>query len=206
MDGKTVRWQTVRAIALLVATLVFAGGLSRSASAAVIELSGMIAYSSADLGDGYTSLQRRYTGTIDFKFTAVSALEFEYTDSYTEFANPSYLDGILTTPIKEVTTYKDRIYSFNWVQNLVSTKWILQPYFIIGGGHMSRHYTQSYPDIPFSQDSTQNVVTGTGGLGVRLFLTRSMAIKVEAKTYVPNFQFAKWKKDEAVSAGLSWSF
>src|SRR5262249_19773142 len=124
----------------------------------------------------------------------------------TQYAYPSDLGGILKTPVKEETTYRDQVYSFNWVQNLVSTKWIIQPYFIIGGGRLQRKYTVELPDIPFTQESTQNVITGTGGFGLRIFLTRSMALKGEVKTYVPNFQFAKWKDDEALSVGLSWTF
>lgn len=200
MDGKAARFS---GCALALITSLFAAG---PASAAVVEISGMAAYSSADLGDGYTSLQRRYTASIDFKFTAVSALEFEYTDSLTENSFPSDLDGSLTTPIKENATYKDRIYSVNWVQNLVSSKWILQPYVIIGGGRLNRRYTVEFPSVGFKQELTQNVVTGTGGAGLRLFLTRSMALKGELKTYVPNFQFAKWKSNEMLSAGLSWTF
>ena len=204
MDGKTVR-SAARVSALIVA-LLCAGARSPSASAAVVEISGMVAYSTSNFDNSYHSLQRRYTGTMDFKFTAVSALEFEYTDELTQYSYPSDLGGLLTTPTKEVTIYKDTIYSVNWVQNLVSTKWILQPYFIIGAGRMTRRYTVELPDIPFKQETTQNVFTGTGGMGLRLFLTHSMAIKGEFKTYVPNFQFAKWKDNEALSVGLSWAF
>ena len=172
----------------------------------MVEISGMLAYSTSDFDDGYHSLQRRYTAQLDFKFTPVSALEFEYTDSITKISYPTTLGGYLLLPTRQATTYKDKIYSFNWVQNIVPSKWILQPYFVIGGGRMTRVVTVELPDIPYRQESSQNVTTGTGGLGVRLFFTRSMAVKAEAKTYVPNFQFAKWKETQMLSVGVSWTF
>jgi hypothetical protein len=206
MDGKTNRFATARVLAAGIALIVAAGVYPREASAAVVEISGMIAFTSANFGDGYSSSSRRYTGSIDFKFTPVSALEFEYTDSSQVLEYPTDLGGRLSSNIKERDTYKDIIYSFNWVQNLVSSKWILQPYVVIGGGRLNRRITQEFPQYGFRQDTSQNVLTGTGGAGVRLFLTRSMAIKGELKAYVPNFQFAKWKDNEALSIGLSWAF
>jgi hypothetical protein len=202
-DGKP-DWAAMQAFLLF--AYVFMWVASPAAKAAQVEISGLVSYSNADFGGGFSSVERRYSGTVDFKFTAVSALEFEYTQSYSSYTSQSYLDGILVNPIKEIVSYNDTVYSLNWVQNLVSAKWILQPYFVIGGGRLIRHYSDSYPDVPFTTTMSQNVFTGTGGLGLRLFLTRNMAIKGEAKTYVPNFQFSKWKQDEALSVGLSWTF
>jgi len=175
------------------------------AGAAVVEISAMAAYSSSKFDTNYTSEMHRYSGTFDLKFTAVSAIEFEYTDETTNYSYPSDL-GLLARATQEQTSYKDTIYSVNWVQNLVSSKFILQPYFVIGGGRMTRKYTMSLPEFGFGQTTTQNVFTGTGGVGLRLFLTRSMAIKGELKSYVPNFQFSKWKDNQALSLGLSWAF
>ncbi len=50
------------------------------------------------------------------------------------------------------------------------------------------------------------MTSGTGGVGLRLFLTKSLAFKAEMKTYVPNFQFSKWKENQMTSFGLSWMF
>ncbi|HEY8279357.1 MAG TPA: outer membrane beta-barrel protein [Bdellovibrionota bacterium] len=198
MDGKKVRFFIPLFVCGLLACV--------SAQAAVIEISAMLAYSTSDFEDGYHSLQRRYTGTIDFKFTPVSALEFEYTDSTTRITFPTTLGGYIALPTRQVTNYKDQVYSFNWVQNLVSTKWILQPYFVIGGGKMHRVVTVDLPEYRYSEKSSQNLTTGTGGLGVRLFMTKAMAVKAEAKTYVPEFRFSKWKENQMLSLGLSWAF
>ncbi len=207
MDGKSrYAARSTRTGIFVGLTLLLLCGIPRAANAAVVEISGMVAYSRSRITDDYTSMQRRYTGSIDFKFTAVSAFELEYTDSLTEETFPTDLDGRLPKTTQQNTSYHDTIYSFNWVQNLVSSKWIIQPYFVVGGGRLSRHYSIALPEFGVTQTLSQNVTTGTGGLGLRIFLTRNMAVKGELKTYVPNFQFAKWKDNEMLSAGLSWSF
>lgn len=196
MDGKTVRF-----LGLFLCLLT-----PGMAAAATVEISAMLALTKSEFSDGYKSESRRYTGSIDFKFTAVSAFELEYTDSTTKTSFTTTLGGLLLRPTRQEVTYKDQIYSFNWVQNLVSSKWIIQPYFVIGGGRMVRKVTISLPEVPYSQNTTQNVTQGTGGVGLRIFLTKAMAIKAEARTYVPDFKFDKWKETQMMSVGLSWMF
>jgi hypothetical protein len=200
MDGKSAG-----IVRRLTALILLSFALAPRAHSAVVEISGMASYSTSKFNNDVTSVSRRYTASVDLKFTAVSAIEFEYTDELSQYSFPSDL-GLLANPTKEQESYKDTIYSLNWVQNLVSAKYFLQPYFVIGGGRMTRKVTMSLPEFGYGQTTTQNVFTGTGGVGLRLFLTKSMALKGELKTYVPNFQFAKWRDNEAFSAGLSWSF
>jgi hypothetical protein len=176
------------------------------AFAANIELSGMVAYGRSSFSDGYNSIQRRYTGSIDFKFTPVSALQVEYTDSTTKISFPVRLSNLFLNPsyVTESTTFRDKIYSFNWVQNLVPMKWLIQPYVIFGGGKMQRNLLREYPELGISDTVTQSVANGTAGVGLRIFLTKNMAIKGEAKTYVPKFQFSKYKENQMFSVGVSW--
>src|SRR5687768_15756259 len=122
MDGKKIR-------SPLFFLFLITSFLTGPARAATVELAGMLAYSTSDFADGYKSVQRRYTGSIDFKFTAVSALQLEYTDQKTFIGYPTTLGNRIPSTREEIT-YLDKIYSFNWVQNLVSTKWIIQPYFL----------------------------------------------------------------------------
>jgi hypothetical protein len=198
MDGKKIRFFAF--ITLLLC-------LSGAARAAIVEISAMGSYSKDDLPNGYKSVQRRYTGSIDFKFTSVSSLQFEYTESSTTASYPTTIGTLLPTRTTEEIHNQDRIYSFNWVQNLVPSKWIIQPYFLIGGGRMVRRYKDRLPAYNLTvQEFVQDVATGTGGVGLRLFLTHSMALKAEAKTYVPKFHFRQWKESEQLSLGLSWTF
>lgn len=178
----------------------------QSANAAVIELSGLMSYGKTDFADGYKSTQKSYTGSVDFKFTQVSSLQFEYTNRVTKVSYPVNVGINLPYYLSEATTYKDKIYSFNWVQNLVPSKWIIQPYFLIGGGKMRRELTREYPELGLKQTVIQHVTTGTGGVGLRLFMTKNMAIKGEMKTYVPKFSFSRWKENQQYSIGLSWVF
>ncbi len=195
MDGK-IRFCLLLALA----------SIAIPSQAAVVELSGMVGYSKSAFADGYKSMQRRYSGSLGFKFTPVSALEFEYTDSVTKVSYPTNVGSILPYYTTTNITYRDKIYSFNWVQSLVPAKWILQPYVVIGGGKMIRHYTQDYPALGYRDSASQSQTTGVGGAGLRIFLLRNMALKMELKTYVPKFRFSKWKENQMYSAGLSWAF
>jgi hypothetical protein len=198
MDGRTARVF----IAILAAGMAF----TASARAAQVELSGMVAYSKSNFSDGYDSMQRRYTGSLSFKFTAVSAIEFEYTDTLTKTSYLTNVASKLTYLTRVAYSYKDKVYSVNWMQNLVPSKWLIQPYVVIGYGKMQRKAKEEYPEFGVTTEVTQFVNSGTGGAGLRIFLTRALAIKLEARTYVPNFNFKKWKENQMTSAGISWTF
>jgi hypothetical protein len=197
MDGRTTRF-----LLLLLAGFL----VSAHAYAAQVELSGMVAYSKSNFNDGYDSMQRRYTGSISFKFTAVSAIELEYSDSISKTSYLTNVGSQLPYYTRVAYTYRDKVYSVNWVQNLVPSKWIIQPYVLVGYGRMQRKASEAYPEIGYNHSVTQNVGSGTGGGGLRIFLTKNMAIKFEARTYVPNFNFKKWKENQMTSAGISWTF
>lgn len=201
MEGR--RWFLILCVLFcLLATMLSAA----VAKAAVIETSAMVAYSKAGFSDGFKSSQRRYSAGIEFKFTPVSGIQFEYTDSVSKTSYPTDIGRILPFYVTESITYKDKVFSFNWVQNLVPAKWIIQPYFKLGGGKMTRKYTRELTGYGVIDRITQNVTTGVGGVGVRLFLTRSMAVKGEFNSYVPDFRFSKWKESQLMSVGLSWVF
>ena len=196
MEGKT------RVYFLVAALLLF----TQPAHAALIELSGLFSYGRSRLTDGYSSDQWRYSGSIDFRFTPVSSIQFEYMSSTTKVQYPVNVGVIIPQNTTEVNRYDDRVYSFNWVQNLVPSKWLVQPYLKAGGGKLHRVQTIEYPQYGLKQSVTSDVVTGVGGLGIRIFLTRSMAIKGEIVSYVPDFRFRLWKENQMFSAGVSWLF
>lgn len=201
MDGRTPKKS--KFLSLFIFLTVFG---STSTQAAVVELSGMLSYGRAQFATGYNSIQRRYTADIAFKFTSVSSIEFEYTDSDTRVSYPTTVGNLIAQSTTANIRYHDRVYSGNWVQNLVSSKWLIQPYFKIGGGRMVRQYTEALPEFGYSSTTTENTVTGVAGLGIRIFLTKNMALKGEFSTYVPKFHFKSWKENELFSSGLSWLF
>lgn len=197
MDGKKTLL-SLAALALLTAA---------PARAAVIEISGMAAYGKSNLGDGYTTLQRRYSGSVEFKFTSVSAIQFEYMDSMSKYTSPVNVGTLIPKLSEQVTVYRDRVYSFNWVQNLVPSTWIIQPYIVFGGGKLKRKVKQEQPEFAkVLVDDTQSSTSGTAGAGLRIFFLKNMALKAEIKTYVPDFKFSQWKDNQMLSAGLSWLF
>lgn len=195
MDGKALR--LLLAGFLLIAT---------PAEAALIELSALFSYGRARYSDGYSSDQWRYSGSIDFRFTPVSALQFEYINTTTKVSYPVNVGVIIPQNTLQASRYEDKVYSFNWVQNLVPAKWLIQPYIKVGGGRMERVQTIEFPQYGLRQTETLKVVTGVGGVGLRIFLTKSMALKGEFASYVPDFKFKEWRDNQLFSTGLSWLF
>ncbi|NUM88086.1 MAG: hypothetical protein HUU37_02675 [Bdellovibrionales bacterium] len=176
-----------------------------AARAAVVELSLMGQWAKTRV-ESYSFDQRRYSGSVEFKFSQVSGIQFEYTDSHQEARYRTNVGTLLPYYTDEVITYRDKVYSFNFVQNLVPAKWLIQPYIKFGGGRMDRTYTRSYPEFRLQESVSQRVTTGVGGAGIRIFLLRSLAVKGEFNTYVPDFRFSRWKENEVFSTGVSWLF
>ena len=174
--------------------------------AGALEISGTIAYGKANLGGNAYSRQNRYSGEIAWRFTKVSALEASYMRSRTKISQPINLDFLLFQTIHQAVTYDDHVMSLSWVQNLVPANFIVQPYFKIGGGRLLRRQTVEYSALFSKQEVTQKSDTGVAGVGLRIFLTKNMAIKGEVVTYVPKFRFSTWKDSQMFSVGLSWVF
>jgi hypothetical protein len=172
--------------------------------AGVIETSIMGSYNRSQPAEGYRSTKRSYTGSIDFKFTAVSAVQFEYTHATSVYTFPSTLGGLLGTAVTVTLRQEDQLYNVNWVQNLVPAKFLIQPYFKVGIGRLLHKERQDF--IGIVETSSQRYVNGVGGIGLRIFLTRNMALKGEFVTYVPDARFSKWKDNQNFSGGLSWVF
>lgn len=200
MDG-------IRKSAVALAAL-FAAFYATPIHAGVLELSGTVAYGKAQLGPNASSRQNRYTGELAWRFTKVSALEFSFSRTRSKMSQTVALNSVLVPTLTQVLTYNDDVYSASWVQNLVPANFIIQPYFKVGGGRMLRKQKAEYSNqtIIQNQEITQRVETGVGGVGCRIFLTKSMALKGELVTYVPKFQFSKWKESQMFSVGLSWIF
>src|SRR3989344_803971 len=176
--------------------------------AAVFELSGAVAYGKANLGPNASSRQNRYTAEFAWRFTKVSAIELSFMRTRSKMSQTVALNSVLVPTLTQALTYDDDVYSASCVQNLVPANFIIQPYFKVGGGRLIRKQKAEYSNqtIIENQEISQRVETGVGGVGCRLFLTKSMALKGELVTYVPRFQFSKWKDSQMFSVGLSWIF
>lgn len=176
------------------------------ARASVIEISGSAAYGKSDLGDGYKTVQRRYSGSVELKLTQVSGVQFEYSNSWSKYTSRIVVGNLLPYITDQNTFYIDQVYSLNWVQNLVPSNWIMQPYFSVGAGKVDRKIRQEVPDTGSVNEVVQKTKTGTAAVGLRLFFLKNLALKLEMKTYMPDFQVKTWKDNQMTSAGLSWVF
>ena len=202
MEGNT--WQSVSWLLLILCPLLV---WIEHSEAAVIETSAMLSYSKSTISDTASSRQNRYTASIAFRFTKISAVELSYSVAHTKLSQQlNFTDSILFSTISQSTMVDDQVISISWIQNILPAKYIIQPYFKIGAGKLRRRQKVEFSALLSTQEQTQKSETGVVGLGIRIFLTKHMALKGEFVTYVPKFQFSKWKESQHFSAGLSWLF
>ncbi len=180
----------------------------RAEARPAVEISSMFSYGKSDLGNGAFTKQTRYSFSVGLRFTKVSAIEVSYLKSQTKNFSPDVLDSLVSEVIDQTLTYDDQVYSASWVQNLLSSKYILQPYFKVGAGRLIRKQRVDYTGILASEstEAIQESVTGVAGVGLRLFLLKNMALKGEFVSYMPKFRLSTWKDSQLFTAGLSWLF
>lgn len=173
-----------------------------------VEISSMFSYGKSELGGGAFTQQTRYSFSFALRFTKVSAIEVSYLRSKTKNFSPDVLDSLVSDVIDQTLTYDDTVYSANWVQNILPSKWILQPYLKVGAGRLIRKQRVDYTGILSgeSKETIQESVTGVVGAGVRLFLLKNMALKGEFISYMPKFRLSTWKDSQLFTAGFSWLF
>lgn len=174
----------------------------------LVEISSMFSYGKSDLGNGAFSRQNRYSFSVGLRFTQVSAIEVSYLTSRIKNFTPSILETFVAGSVDQTVTYDDQVYSASWVQNFVSSKFMVQPYFKVGAGRFIRKQKVSYTGVLADDGSeiVQESVTGVAGLGLRIFLLKNMALKGELVSYMPKFRLSTWKDSQLFTAGLSWLF
>lgn len=196
--------QKNRLFAIFILALFYIAG--PRAQAGQLELGGTIAYGKSNLGQGASSRTNRYTAELAWRFTRVSAIELSYMRGRTKFSQTVQLDSIVMSSINQSVTMDDYVISASWVQNFVPADFIIQPYFKIGGGRMVRKQRVVYSAIWTPQEVNQKTETGVLGLGLRIFLTKRMALKGEFVSYMPRFHLSEWQDSQLFSAGLQWIF
>ncbi|MEV9259187.1 hypothetical protein AB0147_30040, partial [Klebsiella pneumoniae] len=92
----------------------------------------------------------------------------------------------------EDTTFHDQIYGVNWVQSLMDKNFPIQPYFKVGIGQLNREASGTYA-IGASPPSILDEVTGILGVGMRIYLTRSIGLRGEFTTYLSGGNINTWR-------------
>lgn len=165
------------------------------AAAGVFELSGGLSINKTTYGEGSFSWTRRYVASVAYYLTERSSIEVAFQDSISR----NNIPGI------EETTFHDRVYSANWVQHITGKDFPVQPYFKLGIGQLNRDATGYYAGggkPPQRFDS----LTTIAGLGLKVYLTKSLALRGEATTYLTGARIKTWKDNAGATAGLSFFF
>lgn len=151
-------------------------------------------YSSASGGDNYTS-NRRWGTSIGYYFSELTEVEF----GYQEVTDRTRIVGF------EDTTFFDRIYSVNWVQSFTRKTSALQPYVKVGVGQLNRDASGTYSN-GLSPNPQIDSLTGILGAGMRIYLTRSFAIRVEGVSYLTGGSIQTFKDNYSTTIGASFGY
>jgi hypothetical protein len=178
----------------LVGTLGFALA-SWPAAAGNIELSSGLSFNRSAYGGGSYAWTRRWGSSVGYEFSDRSQIEFAYQD----MVNRTFIEGY------EDTTFHDEVYSFNWVQNLLSRNSPIQPYAKAGIGQLNREATGSYAGGTAPARRVDSI-TGVLGGGARIFLTRNFAIRAEVTSYLEAGKISTWRDNVGITLGASVTF
>jgi hypothetical protein len=168
---------------------------SSRASAGVYELGGQFSYQHNTYNGGAFTYTRMYAANLGYYFTEDSEVEFSYQDSTNEDYQPGVQD----------ITYRDRVYSLNFLYHLFEEKSAIRPYFRVGIGQLNRDQTGTYAG-GFQPGGTLDQVTVIGGFGIKAKIIGRFSLKAEATTYLLNGAVSSWRDNLAVSIGGSVYF
>lgn len=144
-------------------------------------------------GSNY-SWTRRWSASVGYYFTERSGIEISFQDVVDRTKIDGYGD----------TTFHDRVYSANWVQAITGKTSPLQPYFKVGLGQLDREATGSY--INGSPNPLVLSLTGVVAVGLRIYVTRSFALRVEGTSYLTGGDISTWQDNVGLNFGSSFYF
>lgn len=164
-------------------------------SQANFEASFGFSFNKTNYGEGNYNWTRRYGLNLGYNLTELTQIEA----AYQNVRDRTKIEGY------EDTTFDDEIFSLNWLQTLMPKSSPVQPFTKLGIGQLNREASGNYvggSSPPRIVDS----VTGILGAGVRVYLTRTFAIRTECTSYLQGGQIRKWKDNIGVTFGISALF
>ena len=163
--------------------------------AGLFELSGSFSFNRTNYSSESFAWNRRWSGGIAYHFSDRSGVEASF---------QSIVSRVLISGVQD-TTFNDKIYSINWVQSILGKRYMFQPYFKVGLGQLNRDATGSYSgggSPPRQLDSLTVILA----LGTKLFVTKRIAIKGEATSYISGGSIGTWKDNISINFGASVYF
>jgi len=187
--------RTLSAIIGLVFFVCLLAFTPKQAAAGAVEFSFGFSFNKSNYSGSSYSWTRRWGTSIGYYFGPTSQIELAYQDVTDRSKIVGYED----------TTFHDKIYSVNLVQELMPKKFPVQPYVKAGVGQLNRSATGMYAwgaSPPLKVDS----ITGVLGAGLRIYITRTFGIRSEATTYLAGGAINKWKDNVGFTVGASFFF
>jgi hypothetical protein len=166
-----------------------------TASAGAIELSIGASFNRSNYSETSYAWTRRLGFSVGYHLTELSEIEIAFQDVIDRTFIQDYQD----------TTFHDEVYSANWVQSLTGKESVFQPYFKVGVGQLRRTATGSYASGA-APPSEIDSLTAILGAGLRIYITKTFAIRGEATTYLTGGALGTWQDNYALQAGVSWFF
>lgn len=182
-------WVTA-AGAVLAASLI-----PRAAHAGTVEISVGFSYNHDTYTGSDYSWERRWGASAGYYLTELTEFEVGFQDVYTVTSIAGF----------ENTTFHDQIYSLDWVQNFVGKQFPIQPYSKLGIGQLDRTASGSYTG-GVAPPAVLDEVTIIIGAGLRLYFTRSFALRSELTTYLVGGAISTFSQNVAFTAGCSIFF
>lgn len=165
------------------------------ANAGYFEISGGAFYTRSKYSDTDYNWVRRYGANVGYHLTELTEIEFTYQDVTDRTVISNYED----------TTFHDQIYGFTWNQSFTGKGVAIQPYFKVGIGQLNRKASGTYAG-GVAPPAELDQVTGIGGVGLRLYLTRAFGLRGEAISYITSGGLKTWKDNISTTLGVSIYF
>ncbi len=165
------------------------------AQAGVFELGGGYSYSNNSYNGGSFTSTKSYSTTFGYFFTQDSEVEFMYQDT----TNQEFV-----TNVQDIT-YRDRVYSVNFLYHFMDEKDAFRPYVRSGVGQLNRDATGSYSG-GYAPPGRLDQVTVIGGIGFKAKIIGQFGVKGEAISYLVGGGISTWKDNISINFGGSFYF
>jgi hypothetical protein len=167
----------------------------KQAAAGAFEFSFGFSFNRSYYSETSYNWTRRWGTSIGYHFNDFSEVELAFQDVTDRTSIVGYED----------TTFHDRIYSANWVQAFTGKNFPVQPYIKVGIGQLDREATGSYANGA-SPPSLVLSITGVVGTGLRIYITKTFAIRTELQSYLTGGSIRTWQDNVGYNIGTSFYF
>jgi hypothetical protein len=152
-------------------------------------------YSRSKYSNDSYSWNRRLGGSLGYNFNDSSTVEIAYQKSFERNHYQGFEDSF----------YDDQVISTNLVWNLIGRNAQIQPYLKGGVGRLNRKASIT-DSLSRTQIQTMNQWTGVLGAGIKFYLTKTFAIRLEGTSYLSGAKISTWQDNFGATFGVSFYY